>query len=178
MRDSGFTLVEVLTALAILVVGALSMVQVLSVATISIHESRVHTASAVFAAQRLEQLLALEWSSDADGNALSDLDTNLAVTPAAGGGPGLSLSPPFALEENVPGYVDYLDRDGTWLSASSTPPAGAAYVRRWSIAPPADGAVDTLVLRVMVRSLAADVAGARGARGEVRLVTLRTRMVR
>ena len=155
MHARGFTLVEVLTALAILVIAALATVQVLVVATAAMHDARVHTSTAILAAQRMEQLLALDW-----------------------GAAELSLSPSNTLEANVGGYVDYLDGASTTLGTSVTPPAGAAFVRRWAVDPYPESGGETIVIRVLVRSLAGDAGGRRGGRGETRLVTLRTRVAR
>lgn len=155
MHARGFTLVEVLTALAILVVAALATVQVLVVAAAAMHDARVHTSTAILATQRLEQLLALDW-----------------------GVPELSLSPSDTLEANVVGYVEYLDGAGTTLGVSVTPPSTAAFVRRWAVDPHPDSGGETIVIRILVRSLAADAGGRRGGRGEARLVTLRTRVAR
>ena len=150
----GFTLIEVLVALAILVIAALATVQVLVVAAAAMHDARVHTSTAILAAQRMEQLLALDWDAA-----------------------GLAPSPSDTLEADVEGYIDYLDGAGTTLGTSVTPPAAAAFVRRWAVDPYSSGR-ETIVIRVLVRSLAADAGGRRGSWGEARLVTLRTRVAR
>jgi prepilin-type N-terminal cleavage/methylation domain-containing protein len=175
MREHGFTLIEVLVALAILVAGALAAAQVMTTATAAMRDARAQTMTSALAAQRMEQLVALAWTIDADGNPVSDVETNLASATPTRGGPGLAASPSGVLEASLAGYVDFLDRDGAWLSAAAEPPAGAAYVRRWAVDA---GAGDVLLLRVVVRPLAADLAGARGGRGEARLVTLRARVAR
>lgn len=139
MDDRGFTLLEALVALAILTVAALATAQLLSAAALTVHDSRVQTLTTTLASQRLEQLVAAEWS---------------ATTPGG------------SLDTDVGGYMDYLDLDG------------AVFVRRWAIDLLPDGREDARVFRVLVRSLAADAAAAHGARGEARLVTVRTRLAR
>ena len=151
----GFTLVEVLVALAILLLAALAAAQTLSLAAAAVHDSRVHTLTAAAAAQRMEQLLALPWAD-----------------------PALTPSPPNTLEVNVAGYVDFLDAAGTAVGATTTPPAGAVLVRRWAIDVPSSGVADALVIQVLARSLAADAAGARGSRGQAALVTVRAKVER
>ena len=47
-------------------------------------------------------------------------------------------------------YVDYLDRDGRWVGAGSQPPAGTAFVRRWSVSPLGVPGGDALLLQVVV----------------------------
>jgi len=152
MHARGFTLVEVLVSLAIVLLAALATAQTLALAATAVHDARVHTVTAAAAAQRLEQLLAAEWA---------------ALTP----------SPANALDDDIGGYVDFLDADGNVVGVGAAPPPGAAFVRRWAIGPPATGTANALVIRVLARSLAADRAGARGARGEARLVTVRARDV-
>ena len=150
MQDRGFTLVEVLVALGILVAAALATAQMMSAAALAIHATRTHTITASLAAQRMEQLLAVEWTD-------------------------LTPTPPTALDENVAGCVEFLDPDGRVIGTRATPPANAAFVRRWAIGTPLE-APDARVLSVLVRGLAADRAGARGHPGEARLLTVRARM--
>jgi len=150
MQDRGFTLVEVLVALSILIVAALATAQMMSAAALAINATRTHTITAGLAAQRMEQLLAVEWTS-------------------------LVPTPPNALDENVAGCVEFLDRDGRVVGTGVTPTGEAAFVRRWAIAAPAE-APDARVLSVLVRALASDLAGARGHPGEARLLTVRARV--
>ena len=153
MQARGFTLIEVLIALGILVLAALGTAQLLSAAALAVRDARVHAVAATAAAQRMEQLLALEWEA-----------------------PGLAASPAGALDDNVDGGVDFLDADGQVVGAGPLAPAGAAFVRRWSIDAATGERPDVRVLRVVARALAADLAGARAARGEARLVTVRARI--
>ena len=139
MDDRGFTLLEALVALAILTVAALATAQLLGAAAIAVHDSRVQALTTTLAAQRMEQLVAADWSA----------------TPPGG-----------SLDTDVAGYRDYLELDG------------GVFVRRWAIDLLPDGREDARVIRVLVRSLAADAARAHGARGEARLVTVRARLAR
>ena len=98
---------------------------------------------------------------------------------------GSSPSPPAALSANTPGYFDYVDRTGVSLGGdSTTPPAGAVYVRRWAIEPLeglSGSAGNAIVLKVLVLQLtggghADEGSGSRRARpGEARLVSVKTR---
>ena len=56
MSERGFTLVEVLTALALLVVVALSAAQLLAATAASIRVARMKTTASALAATRLESL--------------------------------------------------------------------------------------------------------------------------
>lgn len=155
MDDHGFTLLEALVALAILGVAALATAQMLGAAAIAVHHSRIQTLTTTLASQRLEQLLAGDWETAAP-----------------------ALLPGGSLEADVAGYVDFLDQDGQWLGAERATAPGSVFVRRWTIGLLPDGRDDARVIRVVVRSLAADAAGARGSRGEARVTTVRTRLAR
>jgi prepilin-type N-terminal cleavage/methylation domain-containing protein len=138
-RDSacGFTLVEVLLALAITVAVTVGVVQLFAVVVSAGRASRDRTIAVALAAGKLEQLRSLEWRSDLDaaGTAIprTDTHTNLSVEPLSAGGPGLAESPPGTLDRDVPPYVDYLDRFGRWSGTGAAPPARAVYIRRWAV---------------------------------------------
>ena len=132
---AGFTLLEVMVALLLLTGAFLVVARLLAVAGRASDRSRATALGAVLAAQKMEQLRARSWAFDVDGTTLD----------------GLSLSPPGALSADVAGFVDCFDDAGTAVSGGPPLPAGAAFVRRWSverdagIAPP-----PALVLRVVV----------------------------
>jgi prepilin-type N-terminal cleavage/methylation domain-containing protein len=182
MHDRGFTLIEVFAALALLAASALSVAQLIVSTTRSVQAARLQTATIALAASRLEELRSLEWGFDAAGNTVTDSRTNLASELPTSGGSGLTLSPAGALDDNTPGFVDFLDGAGGWVSAGPAAPAAAVFVRRWSIEAPADGSPDSLVIQVLVRLIVEDVphAGRRPlvGRAEGRLLTLRTRVAR
>jgi hypothetical protein len=130
----------------------------------------------------MEELRSLMWGFDSDGIAVTDRTTDLASQRPGPGGSGLSPSPPGALEQNTPGFVDFVDASGRWVSSGPAVPPAAAFVRRWAIETPADGSPDSLVIQVLVRPIVEDAgsAGRRPAvsRGEARLLILRTRVAR
>ncbi len=181
MYDRGFTIIEVVVALALFAIAALSIAQLFVVTSEGMRVARLQTDTVSLAAARMEQLRSLAWTFDSVGNPVSDLSTNLSTAPPRSDGGGLRLSPPGALEQNTAGFVDFLDARGRWISSGPAPPPAAVYVRRWSIEMPPDGAADSLVLQVLVRPVGEDaMAGGRRplrARGEARLLSLRTRMV-
>jgi prepilin-type N-terminal cleavage/methylation domain-containing protein len=181
MHERGFTLLEVLIAIAVLGASALITGRFLATTTRAIAKSRAQTSTATLAMTRMEQLRALRWTFDVNGAAISDSATDLSASPPSSAGAGLSPSPPSALTENTPGYVDFLDDRGEWVGNGSQVPRGAMFVRRWSVDLPADGTGDTLVLQVVVRRVVDDVGAARAAWGtpaEARFVTIRTRTAR
>jgi hypothetical protein len=67
--------------------------------------------------------------------------------------------------------VDYLDAYGAWVGTGSSPPAGALYVRRWSVEPLPTNPNNTLVFQVLVGR----IAPVGPVTGLARQVTLKTR---
>ena len=178
MKDRGFTLMEVLVALALICVAALGGIQLVAVATGMMSRARVDSLATGLASSRMEQLRALRFEFDSTGVRVTDLATDISAQPAAPGGSGLAISGAAALDGNVPGAVDFLDRNGTWIGNGPSSPARTAFVRRWAIEA-TDAGGDLLVLQVLVRPVASGSAGgSQRVAGEVRLVTLRARTVR
>jgi type II secretory pathway pseudopilin PulG len=143
----GTSLVEVIVATALLAASLAAVAQLFAVAIASNIASQTATSTTTLAAQKLEQLR-----------------TDNALTG----------SPSGALEEDTPGYVDYVD---AWGNASNdrTRPAAALYVRRWSVEPsPADPG-NTVILQVRVARTGHPSSRER-LPGEVRLVTMRTKV--
>lgn len=151
-----------LIATAILVALAIGVAQLMAIAVAAGRASRLQTATAILAAARLEQLRSLPLSYEpGSGEAIvprTDLSTDASVDPPADGGPGLAPSPPGTLSANVPPYVDYLDFDGRWVGNGSSPPPGAVFIRRWSIVPLPDDPAHSLILSVLVTTVAQDHA--------------------
>lgn len=175
MTDRGFTLMEALVAMALLSVAALGGLQLVAVATEMMSRARAHSLAAGLASARLEQVRSLQFEFDTAGLRVTDLSTNVAEDPVSSGGPGLSVSGAASLDGNVSGYVDFLDRNGTWLGAGGSAPPSTAFVRRWSIEL-MGGSADLLVVQVLVRPVASGSApGESRVAGEARLVTLRAR---
>ncbi len=163
--------------MGVLATALVALAQLFVVSTTANHRARTTTMASVLAEQKMEQLRGLLWGYDILGLPVSDTTTDLCVVPAAAsGGKGLTPSPPGALLNNTPGYVDYLDEHGDWVGTGGTPPAGAVYTRRWSIEPVPTNPNNTLVLQVLVtRSPAAIAPGAPRSPDEARIVSVKTR---
>jgi hypothetical protein len=96
-------------------------------------------------------------------------------------GGGLNPSPGDSLEQNTPGYVDFLDANGQYVGTGVTAPGTAAFIRRWSVRPLPTNPNNTLVLLVLVTPVANE--GSRRATngprprmpGDAMLVSVKTR---
>jgi len=182
--SSGFTLIEVLIAVAMFITIALGVAQLIAVATRAIRAAREHTSAVILAAAKMDQLRSLAWAYEPAAPGVpavprSDRTTDISHPDHAPDGSGLEASPAGTLSRNTPPYVDYLDGAGRWVGHDTDPPADAVFIRRWAVRPlPADPD-RTLVLQVLVttvhddRSRATEWSGRSGV--EALLVSARTR---
>jgi prepilin-type N-terminal cleavage/methylation domain-containing protein len=185
---SGFTLIEVLVAVGLLVVALVALAQLFALSTQANRGGRYSTSTAILAEQKMEQLRGLAWGFDMLGLPLSDLTSNVAAfeatgqcAAAAGGAAvGLSPSPGGTLATSTDGYVDYVDNNGCGLGGGTTPPAGTIYIRRWSIEPLPTNPNNTVILQVLVtrradRGTQASAGSVMRLPDETRLVSVKTR---
>lgn len=180
---AGFSLAEVLISMGILTAVSLGVAQLFAVSTRANLVARGQTSTTAMAEQKMEQLRSLTWGFDPEGQGLpvSDTSTNLAVDPPTPTGAGLNPSPLDSLEQNTPGYVDYLDAHGTQVGTGMTAPGSAAFIRRWSIRPLPTNPNNTLVLQVLVTPVSNEGSrvGGFGPRqrmpGDALLVSVKTR---
>jgi prepilin-type N-terminal cleavage/methylation domain-containing protein len=177
--EHGFSILEVLIATTVLTVGLAALAQLCVISTRANFSAKVMTTASVLAQQKMEQLRGLTWGFDLVGLPLSDYATNISVTQETPtGGVGLTPSPPNALEENVDGYCDFLDKYGVSLGGGETPPSGTAFIRRWSIDPLPSHPNNTLILQVVVmpaRDRRARPAASTRLPDEALIVSARTR---
>ena len=150
--ERGFSLVEVMFSLGILMAVCLGVAQLFTVATRANLGAKGQTSTSILAAQKMEQLRGLTWGFDSTalGLPLTDATTDLCQDPPTNTGGGLNPSPPGTLQANTPGFVDYLDQYGNWAGTGSTPTPTAYYIRRWSIEPLPTNPNNTLIFQVMV----------------------------
>jgi prepilin-type N-terminal cleavage/methylation domain-containing protein len=180
---AGFTLIEVLIAVLLLISVAAGVMHLIGVSTAATRAARDQTTTTILAASKLEQLRSLTWSFEPGPNdppvARSDHSADLSHEPQRDGGPGLSAGAGSSLQSNVPPYVDYLDDLGRWVGNGPSPPADAAFIRRWSVRPLPEDPAHTLVLSVLVTTVAQERSrrAAWNGRGgtEALLVLVRTR---
>lgn len=147
----GFTLVELLVAMGLLVSVVFSILQLVLSASRSLEIAKRVTVGAALADEKLEQLGGLVFSHDPAGVPVTDGQADVAIAPERPtSGMGLQPSPTDALDRNVTGYCDFLGPDGGWVGTGPTPPAGTAFVRRWSIRPLAAAPAHALIIQVRV----------------------------
>jgi len=177
----GFSLLEVLFATTILIVGVAGLAQLFALSTRTNASARSTTYAAVLAQQKMEQLRGMTWGFDSAGLPLSDNSTNItAAVETPTGGRGLSPSPAGALGANTDGYCDFVDRTGRSLGSGANPPAGTVYIRRWSVEPLPTNPNNTLVLQVLVTRLrdrggADDTVSVNRLPDEARIISVKTR---
>jgi type II secretory pathway pseudopilin PulG len=152
----GFSLIETLISVGLLTTVSLGVAQLFGIAVAANRDAKGQTSNSVLAQQKIEQLRSLTWGFDPEGTGLpvTDLTSDISVYPPTQSGLGLNPSPANALNENVAGYFDYADGQGNWVGNGSTPPAGAVYVRRWSIEPLPTNPNNTLIFQVIVVTIA------------------------
>ena len=153
MNARGFSLIETLFALSLIVVGLSALAHLFVVSVQANADARRASFASMLAAQKMEQLRSL--------------------------GPDLSPQSVNSLRENVDGLCDFLDEYGRSLGSGPSPPAGTVYVRRWSVESLPNGPADTLSLQVIViprmwrgTSVA---SGNERSFGGARLLTIKTR---
>lgn len=174
--EAGFSLVEVIVAAAVLVTGLVSVAQLFAMSTDANRAARRASQSAIVAQQKIEQLRALTWGFDPFGLPQSDFTTNIAVTPAnPGSGTGLNPSPAGTLDNNTPGFVDYLGPYGEWVGTGSAHAPGTVFIRRWAVDPLPTNPNNTLVFQVRVLRVRPGSTSGHDYLEDLTLVSVKTR---
>lgn len=138
--------------MGLLTTVSLGVAQLFALSTRANYTARGQTSTTAMAEQKMEQLRALTWGFDVEGQGLpvTDTNTDLSVDPPTAAGSGLNPSPASSLEESIAGYVDYLNANGVHVGTGTTPPDGSVFIRRWSIQPLPTNPNNTIVLQVVV----------------------------
>jgi type II secretory pathway pseudopilin PulG len=151
---NGFTLIEVLIAVALLITTSIGIAQLFAIGLAAGRASRERTVASILAAAKLEQLRAQVWSYERGSFVpRTDRTTNLSADPHTDDGPGLQDSPPGTLDGNVPPYVDYLDARARWAGTGTKPPGDAVFIRRWAVRRLSDDPDRSLALVVFVTTV-------------------------
>lgn len=91
-RAGGFSLIEAIVATGIFVAGALGLVQLVTMAVAANAAARHQTHAAMLASDKVEQLLAAAWGTEAAGDDESNgYRRHWTVAPLAGADDGLVL---------------------------------------------------------------------------------------
>ena len=125
-RDDGFSLLEMVIALGILLVVAVGVMPLgLLAVTTTENQGHLLARTTEYAQDKLEQLQVL---------AFNDTTSDTRVFPALEtGGSGLAPGGSADTAAPVTDYVDYLDIDGNVLESTAGPPDDWYYQRVWSI---------------------------------------------
>jgi prepilin-type N-terminal cleavage/methylation domain-containing protein len=150
--DTGFTLVETMIALLILLVVSVGVLPLALLATKTTeNQGHLMARTTEYAQDKLEQLLALAYGDSAT-------DTRVFPATDVGGSgltPGGSANP--AAPVNL--YVDYLDINGTLIpSAGGAAPAGWFYKRVWQVTVPSAN-LKQVTVTAIVRTASTGGAG-------------------
>jgi prepilin-type N-terminal cleavage/methylation domain-containing protein len=147
-REEGFTLLEMMIAVMVLLVGSIGVLALFSFSVMQSTTQGDHaTRTAEYAQDKMEQLMALSY------NDLTS-DVTKPIT-ASGTCCGLSIGGSSNPASPTTGYVDYVTADGTPQPAS----AGAAYIRVWEIKPYTTTYTTTLKKIIVVSQQLAPVRG-------------------
>jgi prepilin-type N-terminal cleavage/methylation domain-containing protein len=141
MRAAGFTLIEVLVALALVATTAIGLAELFVLSAATVRAARADTTATIAAETKMAQLRALSWTYDAAGQGTPVSDAGLIASPAG------------SLVTSAAGFVDYVDAAGVIVGAGLTAPPTAVYLRRWEIQPLAADAANTLVLQVIATAV-------------------------
>ena len=128
-REGGFTLVETVFALVILMIVAAGVMP-LALVAVKATENQGHLAARTteYAQDKLEQLMSLSYGDSA---------TDTRVFPAADlGGSGLAIGGSSDTNAPVALYVDYLDIDGNLIENAVDASNQWFYKRAWSVSNP------------------------------------------
>jgi len=182
MSARGFSLVDVITGVAILSVALAALAPVFAQVTFGLADARIESLAVVAALSRMEQLSTLTFEEDsASAIQLTDQSTNLASSPNDASGTGLRRVGTSPLLQARNGLADWIDSTGTQLETTT---GRVLIARRWSVSDlPRTGDSDGLLLHVIARGQAREAGEHRRTTyarrpGDVWLFSARARSLR
>ena len=164
--DDGMTLVEVMAALALLLVLMAGLMSVSSMALkLTENQGNLAARTTEYAQDKMEQLMAL---------AYGDLNSDTRTFPAPNsGGSGLAVGGSYNVDAPTALYVDYLDANGNLCGSTgascvapsgTTPPDGWFFKRAWQI----DDSTSDATLPANLKRITVASATSRGFGGTTR----------
>jgi prepilin-type N-terminal cleavage/methylation domain-containing protein len=170
MKNDGFSLLETLVGLSLLLVVAAGTIPLATIAfATSENQGNLSSRSAEYAQDKLEQLMALAYND-------STSDTRVFPAPDVGGS-GLTIGGSSNPAAPVAQYVDYLDAAGALIpSPGGGPPAGWFYQRVWQVStvPAPGGGVRVNLKQITVTATVARSQGAFAVRARATVSALKT----
>ena len=163
--SAGFTVIETVFALSILMVVMLGLMPLGTVATTTTeNQGHLMARATEYAQDKMEQLLAL---------AFNDVTSDTRLFPATDtGGTGLAIGGSAVAASPVAKYVDYLDVNGSLLTASgTTAPANWYYKRVWKVELMSGS---TTLKRITVTAKVKSAVGSSGRIPEATVTSLKT----
>jgi type II secretory pathway pseudopilin PulG len=160
---SGFTLLETVFALSVLLIVALGLLPLGVLATTTTeNQGHLMARTTEYAQDKMEQLLSL---------AYGDVTSDTRVFPATTtGGSGLTLGGSADPSAPVALYVDYLDVNGTLIaSTGTTAPANWYYKRAWKVE-----SAGTNLKKISVAAMTKSAAGSTGRVPQATLASVKT----
>ena len=178
-RDEGFSLLETMVGLGLLLVVAAGTLPLATVAfATSENQGHLASRSAEYAQDKLEQLMALSWG---------DTASDTRVFPATDvGGSGLTFGGSSNPAAPVAQYADYLDMQGTLIaSANGAPPPDSNdgdgtndwyYQRVWQVStvPAPGGGVRANLKQITVTTMVRNSQGSWALRPRATVTALKT----
>jgi prepilin-type N-terminal cleavage/methylation domain-containing protein len=161
--ERGFTLLETVFALSVLLVVALGLLPLGIIATTTTeNQGHLMARTTEYAQDKMEQLLSL---------AYGDVTSDTRIFPAGStGGTGLAVGGSADPDAPVALYVDYLDVNGTLLPSSGvTAPANWYYKRVWQVA-----SAGTNLKRITVTAVTKSAAGSIGRIPRASVASIKT----
>jgi type II secretory pathway pseudopilin PulG len=161
--EAGFSILETVFALMILMIVALGLLPLGVIATTTTeNQGHLMARTTEYAQDKMEQLLALSYNdSTSDTRVFPAIET---------GGTGLAVGGSSTPAAPVEKYVDYLDVNGTLLPAVGTAaPASWYYKRVWEIA-----SAGTNLKRITVTASVKSAVGSTGRIPQATVTSIKT----
>jgi prepilin-type N-terminal cleavage/methylation domain-containing protein len=135
--QAGMTLIEMMIALAILLIVASGLMGLAVVATVTTeNQGHLATRTAEYAQDKMEQLMSLKFGDVSSDTISLNCVLYLVNTDCSAGAAGLAVGGSLDFSAPVDDYVDYLDNEGNPLGGGAVAPDEWFFMRVWEITNP------------------------------------------